>query len=51
MTPEQEATVFPTPEEESRFTEMVQQGFASLNPGEYIEHYEIAAGLQRLLQP
>jgi predicted transcriptional regulator len=37
-------------ESEARFAEGVQTGFASLDRGEYVEHEEVGARIERLLQ-
>ena len=37
-------------DEEARFLEAVEQGFASLERGEYVTHEEVGARLDRLLR-
>ena len=37
-------------DEESRFLESVEGGFASLDRGEYVTHEEVGARLERLLR-
>jgi predicted transcriptional regulator len=37
-------------EHESRFIEAVKRGMASLDGGQYIEHEEVGARIERLLQ-
>lgn len=37
-------------DEESRFLEAVEQGFASLDRGEYVTHEDVGARLERLLR-
>ena len=37
-------------DEESRFLESVEEGFASLDRGEYVTHEEVGARLERLLR-
>jgi len=38
-------------EEETRFGDAVQKGFASLDRGEYVTHEEVRARIDRLLRP
>ena len=37
-------------EDEDRFVEAVQKGFASLDRGEYISHEEMSKRIERILQ-
>jgi predicted transcriptional regulator len=37
-------------EDEARFAQAVQKGFASLDRGEYVEHEEVEARIKRLFQ-
>lgn len=37
-------------EDEDRFIEAVQKGFASLDCGEYISHKEVSERIERILQ-
>ena len=37
-------------DEEARFLEAVEKGFASLDRGEYVTHEEVGARLERLLR-
>jgi predicted transcriptional regulator len=37
-------------EDEARFVEGIEKGFASLDRGEYLEHEEVGARLERLLR-
>lgn len=37
-------------EDEDRFIEAVQKGFASLDRGEYVSHEEVSERIERILQ-